>query len=96
MVDIDALVLELAKKHLPEWSAGAFEDPRAHVIVGDALQFMRDERSSVTASIVSDLTEPLADSPSNPLFNDDVFTLIKSRLADGGIYVLQASTAAMP
>ena len=93
MVDIDALVLELAKKHLPEWSAGAFEDPRAHVVVGDALQFMRDSDRRYGA-IVSDLTEPLADSPSNPLFNDDVFTLIKSRLADGGTYVLQASTAA--
>ncbi len=94
MVDIDALVVDLAKKYLPEWSAGAFEDPRARVVVGDALAFMRanDERYGV---ILSDLTEPLADSPSNPLFNDEVFRLIKSRLADGGIYVLQASTAAV-
>ncbi|MGC1379642.1 MAG: hypothetical protein WA814_01320 [Candidatus Baltobacteraceae bacterium] len=92
MVDIDALVVELAKKHLPEWSAGAFDDPRARVIVGDALAFMREERGRYGA-IVSDLTEPLPDSPSNPLFNEDVFKLIKSRLADGGIYVLQASTA---
>ena len=94
MVDIDALVVELAKKYLPEWSDGAFDDPRARVIVGDALEFMRshDERYG---AIVSDLTEPLEDSPSNPLFNDSVFALIKSRLADGGIYVLQASTAAV-
>ncbi len=41
MVDIDALVIELSKKHLPEWSAGAFDDPRARTIVGDALKFMR-------------------------------------------------------
>jgi len=46
-------------------------------------------------AILSDLTEPLVDSPSNPLFNDDVFSLIKSRLLEGGIYVLQASTAAV-
>jgi spermidine synthase len=94
MVDIDALVVELSKRYLPEWSAGAFDDPRARVIVGDALEFMRvnDERYGV---ILSDLTEPLADSPSNPLFNDAVFELIKSRLAEGGVYVLQASTAAI-
>ncbi len=93
MVDIDGLVVELAKKYLPEWSDGSFDDPRARVVVGDALEFMRAnaERYGV---ILSDLTEPLADSPSNPLFNDDVFRLIKSRLADGGIYVLQASTSA--
>ena len=93
MVDIDGLVVDLSKKYLPEWADGAFDEPRANVIIGDALAYMRknDEKYGV---IVSDLTEPLEDSPSNVLFNEDVFRLIKSRLADGGIYVLQASTAA--
>jgi spermidine synthase len=92
MVDIDGLVIELSKRHLPEWSKGAFDDPRARVVVGDALAFMRDDRRQYGA-IISDLTEPLKDSPSNALFNDDVFALIKERLAEGGVYVLQASTA---
>jgi spermidine synthase len=93
MVDIDGLVVDLSKKYLPEWADGAFDEPRANVIIGDALAYMRknDEKYGV---IVSDLTEPLEDSPSNILFNEDVFGLIKSRLADGGVYVLQASTAA--
>lgn len=93
MVDIDGLVIDLAKRYLPEWSAGAFDDSRARVIVGDALRFMRADGDRYGA-ILSDLTEPLEDSPSNPLFNDEVFGLIKARLADGGVYVLQASTAA--
>jgi spermidine synthase len=94
MVDIDAMVVELARRHLDEWSAGAFDDPRARVIVGDALHFMRSTDGRY-GTIVSDLTEPLEDSPSNPLFNADVFALIKSRLLEGGVYVLQASTAAV-
>lgn len=94
MVDIDAMVVDLSKKYLDEWSAGAFDDPRARVIVGDALDFMRSNDGRY-GTIVSDLTEPLEDSPSNPLFNDDVFALIKSRLLEGGVYVLQASTAAV-
>jgi spermidine synthase len=93
MVDIDGLVVELAKKYLPEWSDGAFEDARARVIVGDALEFMR-ENGNRYGVILSDLTEPLDDSPSNPLFSDDTFELIKARLAEGGLYVLQASTGA--
>lgn len=93
MVDIDALVVELSKKYLAEWSGGAFEDPRARVIVGDAIEFLRDD-SQRYGVILSDLTEPLEDSPSNPLFNDAVFSSIKARLNDGGIYVLQASTGA--
>jgi spermidine synthase len=92
MVDIDGEVVELSKCFLPEWSDGAFADPRARVIVGDALAFLRDD-SETYAAIISDLTEPLADSPSNPLFCDAVFTDIKRRLKPGGVYVLQASTA---
>jgi spermidine synthase len=92
MVDIDGQVVELSKQHLPEWSAGAFDDPRARVIIGDALEFLSADRDRYGV-IISDLTEPLEDSPSNPLFCDAVFRDIKARLAEGGIYVLQASTA---
>jgi len=91
MVDIDGEVVALAKRHLPEWSAGAFDDPRANVIIGDALTFIK--QPGTFDAIVSDLTEPLPDSPSFPLFNGEVFRDIKQRLAPGGVYVLQASTA---
>ena len=92
MVDIDGQVVELAKQYLPEWSDGAFEDPRARVIIGDALRFIKEDRDRYGV-VISDLTEPLADSPSFPLFNGEVFADIKARLAPGGVYVLQASTA---
>ncbi|MHB1797740.1 MAG: spermine/spermidine synthase domain-containing protein [Vulcanimicrobiaceae bacterium] len=92
MVDIDGDVVELSKKYLPEWSAGAFTDPRARVVISDALAFLARDTGRYGA-IVSDLTEPLEDSPSNPLFSDDVFRNIKARLREDGVYVLQASTA---
>jgi len=92
MVDIDGDVVALSKKFLPEWADGAFEDSRARVLVGDALAFLRDDRDTYGA-IVSDLTEPLHDSPSSPLFTAAVFGNIKARLVPGGVYVLQASTA---
>ncbi len=92
MVDIDGDVVDLSKRYLPEWSDGAFDDPRARVIVGDALQFLAEDGDRY-GTIVSDLTEPLEDSPSNPLFCADVFGNTKRRLRDDGVYVLQASTA---
>lgn len=92
MVDIDAQVVELSKQYLAEWSDGAFDDPRGRVIIGDALKFLKNDRDRYGV-IISDLTEPLPDSPSFPLFNGVVFADIKSRLAQGGVYVLQASTA---
>jgi spermidine synthase len=92
MVDIDGEVVELSKKFLPEWSAGAFDDPRARVIIGDALAFLKEDTGTYGV-VISDLTEPLPDSPSFPLFNGEVFLDIKKRLAPSGVYVLQASTA---
>jgi spermidine synthase len=92
MVDIDGQVVELAKRYLPEWSDGAFDDPRARVIIGDALKFIKEDGDRYGV-VISDLTEPLPDSPSFPLFNGEVFRDIKARLAPGGVYVLQASTA---
>jgi spermidine synthase len=92
MVDIDGAVIALSRQFLPEWSAGAFDDPRAEVIVGDALRYLAEGDSTFDV-VISDLTEPLPDSPSNPLFNPAVFADIKRRLSTGGVYALQASTA---
>ncbi|MDQ2680014.1 MAG: fused MFS/spermidine synthase [Candidatus Eremiobacteraeota bacterium] len=92
MVDIDGEVVELSKKYLAEWSDGAFDNPRSRVIIGDALKFLAEDRDQYGV-IISDLTEPLEDSPSNPLFCEEVFRNIKARLTAGGVYVLQASTA---
>ena len=92
MVDIDGEVVELSKRYLAEWGAAAWKDPRANVIIGDALKFLREEEATFGV-VISDLTEPLEDSPSHSLFNASVFQDIKARLVDGGVYVLQASTA---
>jgi len=92
MVDIDGDVIALSRRFLPEWSDGAFESARARVIVGDALAFLAED-TGIYGAIVSDLTEPLPDSPSHPLFTGEVFRSIKARLAPSGVYVLQASTA---
>jgi spermidine synthase len=92
MVDIDGEVVELSKRYLPEWGADAWNDKRARVIIGDALAFLRESKDRFGV-IVSDLTEPLPDSPSHPLFNAAVFRDVKARLLEGGVYVLQASTA---
>ena len=92
MVDIDGDVVSLSRRFLPEWSDGAFEDPRANVIIGDALKYLAEDQGTYGA-IISDLTEPLPDSPSHFLFCESVFTSIKRRLHPDGVYVLQASTA---
>ena len=92
MVDIDGEVVEACRRHLPEWSAGAFEDARADLIVGDAKAYVESagERFDV---VIGDLTEPLEDSPSYGLHTAAFYKRIRERLAPGGVYALQASMA---
>jgi len=92
MVDIDGEVVDACRRHLPEWSEGAFGDPRAELIVGDAKAYIEStsERFDV---IIGDLTEPLEDSPSYGLHTVSFYEAIRDRLTPGGVYALQASMA---
>jgi spermidine synthase len=92
MVDIDGVVVDACRRHLPEWSDGAFDDPRSELIVGDAKAYIEntDEHFDV---ILGDLTEPLEDSPSYGLHTVSFYKKIRERLSPGGFYALQASMA---
>jgi len=92
MVDIDGTVVEACRRHLPEWSAGAFEDPRAELVIGDAKAYV--ERSNEAFDvIIGDLTEPLEDSPSYGLHTVAMYRSIRARLSSSGAYALQTSMA---
>lgn len=92
MVDIDGELVELCKKELPQWSDGAFDDPRSEVIIGDARKFVEetDEKFDV---IISDLTEPLEEGPSRLLFTKEFYTSVRDRLSDNGVLVVQSGSA---
>jgi spermidine synthase len=92
MVDIDGEVVGACRRHLPEWSDGAFEDSRAELIVGDAKAYV--EKSAERFDVIAgDLTEPLEDSPSFGLHTVSFYRAIRARLAPGGVFALQASMA---
>ncbi|MBV8081771.1 MAG: fused MFS/spermidine synthase [Candidatus Eremiobacteraeota bacterium] len=92
MVDIDGIVVDACRKHLPEWSAGAFEDPRSELIIGDAKAYVEESREQFDV-IIGDLTEPLEDSPSYGLHTVSMYQAIRARLRSGGVYALQTSMA---
>jgi spermidine synthase len=92
MVDIDGEVVDICKRYLPEWSAGAFDDPRVEVIIADAKQYIFSSNEHFDV-IIGDLTEPLSDSPSAELHTPEMYEAIRSHLTANGAYALQASTA---
>ncbi len=90
LVDLDRELVEICRRHAPEYAAGAFDDPRTRLVFGDALAFL-EESSQAFDVILSDLTDPHPDSPSQSLFGANFFRLVRSRLASPGILALQAS-----
>ncbi len=87
-VDIDGELIALCRRYLPAWSAGAYEDPRLQLVIGDALAYLREteERYDV---IFLDLPEWSPDTPARALYAPDFYRLVRDRLVPGGLLALQ-------
>ncbi len=89
MVDIDEEVVDACRLHLPEMHQGAFEDPRLELVIDDAVKLLEraDDRFDV---IISDLSDPIEEGPSYPLFTKEHFEKAAGVLSDNGVFVVQA------
>ena len=95
MVDIDGLLIELCEKHLPEWSAGTFEDPRFELIVGDGLEYI-ESCQDVFDVIIIDVCDGFdEESPTLAFFQKPFYTKLKRILELRGIVAYQAMCASM-
>ncbi|OWJ54207.1 spermidine synthase [Pyrodictium delaneyi] len=97
MVDIDGEVVEVSKKLLPEWHQGAFEDPRAEVMIMDGFEYVRKaaEKGEKFDVIIMDLTDPYGSEIAAQLYSKDAFELIKKVLDDKGVIVTQAGCSTL-
>lgn len=86
MVEIDGQVIDMARQYLPKHSAGAFDDPRANIVISDGIKFVRetDQRFDV---IISDSTDPIG--PADVLFTDNFYAQCKRILNPGGVISTQ-------
>jgi spermidine synthase len=92
MVDLDRELIKICKDYLPEWSKNAFHDKRVTQVFQDAKEYLLNTEETFDV-IISDLVEPLPDSPARFLVTKEFYELIKSKLSDKGIFVMQASMA---
>ncbi|ASJ14810.1 polyamine aminopropyltransferase [Thermococcus radiotolerans] len=88
MVEIDEMVIEVSKIYM-NVARGAFEDPRAEVMVGDGVRYLRetDERFDV---IIVDSTDPVG--PAKLLFSEEFYRDAYEKLNDKGLYITQAGS----
>ncbi|MDO9128101.1 MAG: polyamine aminopropyltransferase [Parvibaculum sp.] len=86
MVEIDPAVTDFCRKHLPQISAGAFDDPRLELVFADGAKFVEDRDESYDVIIV-DSTDPIG--PGEVLFREEFYRAAKSCLTPGGVIVTQ-------
>jgi spermidine synthase len=85
-VEIDASVVEFAKKHFPEFTGPAFKDKRFESVIGDGMKYVAetDRRFDI---IIVDSTDPQG--PGAVLFTEEFYRGCKRCLNKGGILVTQ-------
>ncbi len=91
MVELDQRVIQVCKELLPSISRGAFDDPRAHIIIGDGMEWVRRFRDRFDVAII-DLTDPTYDGPANPLYSTPFFADVAGALRQGGIVSVQSGS----
>lgn len=85
-VEIDQAVIDMCVEYLPNHSAGAYDDPRANIIIGDGIEYVRncDRQFDV---ILSDSTDPIG--PGEVLFTSPFYEGIQRCLKPEGIFAAQ-------
>jgi spermidine synthase len=86
LVELDPAVIAAARTHMPTVPAGAFEDPRTELVIGDAARFVADTAGSYDLVVV-DSTDPAG--PAEALFTRDFYAACRRCLSPGGVLVAQ-------
>lgn len=88
MVDIDGDVVRFCKEHLEENHA-AFADPRLELIIDDAKAVIEKGNTKYDV-IIMDLDDPLEGGPCYQLYTTEFYTMLRTKMNPGGIFVTQS------
>jgi len=93
IVELDAGVVDVARRHLQAVHRGALDDPRVELRIGDGLEYVAGCQGAGASFdlIVLDLTDPVG--ASRPLHDEPFFRDCKALLADGGALSLHLGSA---
>lgn len=88
MVDIDSYVVNASKEYLKSWHKGAFNSTRADLKYGDGREFL-NETNNLYDVIIIDIVDMLDNSPAQLLYTYEFYKIVKSKLRNYGIVVVQ-------
>lgn len=88
-VDLDPEVVDVCRRHLPQWHQGSFDDPRVELRFEDVQHTLAGAADRSFDMVVLDITDPVEDGPSVELFSQRFFGEVARVLADDGIVAIQ-------
>jgi spermidine synthase len=93
MVEIDGEVIRLSRAHLPGIAGEAWNDPRAEIIVGDGIDYVKRAADASFDVIIVDSTDPIG--VGEVLFTDDFYANCARILTARGLVVNQCGVPFM-
>ena len=88
MVEIDAVVVEACKQHIPV-TAQSFENPKLELHIADAVEYVKTTKEKFDVILV-DSTDPIG--PAKPLFGAEFYQNVFNCLTEDGIVVSQGES----
>ena len=89
MCEIDERVIEVCREHLPDISAGALDDPRVQLVIGDGAEFVAQSDNAFDA-IVIDGSDAIG--PAAVLFSEAFYASCHRTLRPEGVLVTQSGS----
>jgi len=94
MVDIDAEVIEICKRLLPEHHQGSFDDPRVELLHEDAKAYLINTSEKFDVVII-DLPEPIEGGPAYLLYTQKFYEMLKTKFTEGATFALQSGSTCL-
>jgi spermidine synthase len=89
VLELDEEVVRASQEHLPEVGAGAFDDPRVELVLGDAVESLARFEGAFDVAIV-DSSGPSG--PARSLVGEDFYALLARALDPGGVSSFQTGS----
>jgi len=90
MIDIDEVVVNECKKHMPALNNGAFDDKRLELIIGDGIDYVKKAADNSFDVIIVDSTDPIPDSVGEVLFTPEFYKNVHRILDKDGVVTTQS------
>jgi spermidine synthase len=90
-IELDPAVIELARTTMRSANGGSLDNPRVHIVTGDAMTWLRGAKAPSFDAVIVDLPDP--DTPVlGRLYSTEFYALVSRVLAPNGLMVVQSGS----